>query len=174
MVPKTLSDGFMDLVNVQKSNSSFSFLVFSSKIHRFLRLKCTDEWPVQKKSLEPKYLVVIIGDQSQRDSKFDWSLICYNFYFLTQQFRKDKEEGEKCVCAVEKCWWVLLFAKGKKCVLVVCKFSKLHSKNVALKNLRWHWIFNYRFTSLLAIFQSTFNRMLRAAKTNRIFFKLVL
>ena len=39
----------MDLVNVQKSNSSFSFLVFSSKIHRFLRLKCTDEWPVQKK-----------------------------------------------------------------------------------------------------------------------------
>ena len=61
----------MDLVNVQKSNSSFPFLVFSSKIHRFLRLKCTDEWPVQKKSLEPKYLVVIIGDQSQRDSKLD-------------------------------------------------------------------------------------------------------
>ena len=74
----------MDLVNVQKSNSSFSFLVFSSKIHRFLRLKCTDEWPVQKKSLEPKYLVVIIGDQSQRDSKLDWSLICYNFYFSTK------------------------------------------------------------------------------------------
>ena len=74
----------MDLVNVQKSNSSFSFLVFSSKIHRFLRLKCTDEWPVQKKSLEPKYLVVIIGDQSQRDSKLDWSLICYNFYFFNK------------------------------------------------------------------------------------------
>ena len=161
----------MDLVNVQKSNSSFSFLVFSSKIHRFLRLKCTDEWPVQKKSLEPKYLVVIIGDQSQRDSKLDWSLICYNFYFFNKNSTTKKG---KSVSAVEKCWWVLLFAKGKKCVLVVCKFSKLHSKNVALKNLRWHWIFNYRFTSLLAIFQSTFNRMLRAAKTNRIFFKLVL
>ena len=92
----------------------------------------------------------------------------------SENSEKTKKKGEKCVCAVEKCWWVLLFAKGKKCVLVVCKFSKLHSKNVALKNLRWHWIFNYRFTSLLAIFQSTFNRMLRAAKTNRIFFKLVL
>ena len=92
----------MDLVNVQKSNSSFSFLVFSSKIHRFLRLKCTDEWPVQKKSLEPKYLVVIIGDQSQRDSKLDWSLICYNFYFFNSAIQKRQRRRGKSVSALLK------------------------------------------------------------------------
>ena len=126
----------MDLVNVQKSNSSFSFLVFSSKIHRFLRLKCTDEWPVQKKSLEPKYLVVIIGDQSQRDSKLDWSLICYNFYFFYSAIQKIQKRQRRRGKSVS----VLLKNADGFCSLQKAKNVSLwfaNSANYTQKMWRW-------------------------------------
>ena len=152
-------DGFMDLVNVQKSNSSFSFLVFSQdsslfkvKVHGWM----AGEEKVSELLWGTKISCCTCNHRWSEPKGFKTWLI-FNLLqlllFDSATKIQTKQEGEKVCLLLKNADGFCL--QNKKCVLVVCKFSKLHSKNAKLKNLRWHWIFNYRYTSLLAIFQST-------------------
>ena len=115
---------------------------------------------------EPKYLVVIIGDQSQRDSKLDWSLICYNFYFLTQQqkFRQSKK-GKKCVC----CWKMLM---GFACKTKNVSLWFANSANYTQKMWSWRISVGIEYSIIdthpFWQFFRALNRMLETAKTNNL------
>ena len=87
----------MDLVNVQKSNSSFPFLVFSSKIHRFFKVK-VHGWMDVEKSMETK-----ISGCNHRWSEpkgFKTWLICHTLATFTLWFQTTKQSQEK-VCLLK-------------------------------------------------------------------------
>ena len=107
-------DGFMDLVNVQKSNSSFSFLVFSQDSSLF-KVK-VHGWMAGSEKISGTKISCCNHRWSEPKGFKTWLIFNLLQLLLFQQEFNDKE-GKKCVC----CWKMLMgFALCKRQKMCPC------------------------------------------------------